>query len=96
LLQGCDNLSLLACVAFGSPAHLLHPLPLNDGGSAEIQVESIAIRHLRLYPWPFAERSLSFKFPGRHVKGLTFNSSADLERAFSSAPIELLEVKLSK
>src|SRR5260370_11279228 len=28
LLQACDNLSLLTCVAFDSPAHLLHPLPL--------------------------------------------------------------------
>jgi hypothetical protein len=96
LLQGCDNLSLLACVDFGSPAHLLHPLPLNDGGSAEIQVESIAMRHFRLSPWPFNEASLSFKFPGRHVNGLTFDSSADLDSAFSAAPIESLAVKLSK
>ncbi len=96
LLQGCDNLSLLACVAFGSPAHLLHPLPLNDGGAAEIQVQSIGARHFRLSPWPFTETSLSFQFPGRHVKGLKFDSSADLESAFATAAIELLEVKLSK
>ena len=35
LLQACDNLSLLTCVAYASPAHLLHPLPLNDGSTAE-------------------------------------------------------------
>src|ERR1700677_4698328 len=31
LLQACDNLSLLTCVAFSSQPHFLHPLPLNDG-----------------------------------------------------------------
>ena len=96
LLQGCDNLSLLACVDFASPAHLLHPLPLNGGGAAEIQVQSIAARHFRLTPWPFNQPSLSFRFPGRHVNGLRFESSGDLESAFSSAPIELLEVKVSQ
>ncbi len=38
LLQACDNLSLLTCVAFSSPAHLLHPLPLNNGDNSEILV----------------------------------------------------------
>jgi hypothetical protein len=36
LLQACDNLSLLSCVAFDRPAHLLHPLPLNDGTTTEV------------------------------------------------------------
>src|SRR6202166_4938531 len=31
LLQATDNLSLLTCVDFRRPAHLLHPLPLRDG-----------------------------------------------------------------
>ena len=38
LLQACDNLSLLACVDFASPAHLLHPLALNDGSHSRVQV----------------------------------------------------------
>ena len=59
LLQACDNLSLLACVAFASPAHLLHPLPLNDGGVAEVKVIPIEPRRFRLEPWPFAERNQS-------------------------------------
>ena len=33
LLQANDNLSLLTCVDFQQPSHLLHPLPLHDGGS---------------------------------------------------------------
>ena len=69
LLQACDNLSLLTCVAYASPAHLLHPLPLVDGTTAEVAVAPIAPRRFRLTPWPFAEAELAFHFPARHVAG---------------------------
>jgi hypothetical protein len=95
LLQACDNLSLLTCVAFGSPANLLHPLPLNNGGSSEVMVVPLAPRHFRLTPWPFADAELSLKFPARHVEGKTFRSSAELESAFNTAEVQTLEVKLS-
>jgi len=95
LLQACDNLSLLACVAFAAPAHLLHPLPLNDGGCAEIEVLPIGARHFRLEPWPFADAELTFRFPARHVEGHVFESSEDLEAAFAAAPVETLGVTLS-
>ena len=90
LLQACDNLSLLTCVAFDAPAHLLHPLPLNDGGTAEIKVMPIGPRHFRLSPWPFAAEELQFTFPARHVFGNTFESSAQLESAYAAAVEELL------
>src|SRR5579859_5361233 len=95
LLQACDNLSLLSCVAFARPANLLHPLPLNDGTSKEVDVFPIGQRQFRLSPWPFEEDELTFKFPARHVKGKTFDSSSQLERAFLSAAQEVLEVTLS-
>jgi hypothetical protein len=95
LLQACDNLSLLTCVAFDRPADLLHRLPLNDGGSAEVQVLPLGQRHFRLAPWPFAEPELSFQFPARHVSGHIFNSSAQLGEAFHASPGEQLTVKLS-
>lgn len=95
LLQACDNLSLLTCVAFDSPAHLLHPLPLNDGGTAEVKVFPIAPRHFRLTPWPFAESKLSFAFPARHVTGKLFADSQNLEAAFHATPMEHLTVMLS-
>jgi hypothetical protein len=95
LLQACDNLSLLACVAYSSPASLLHPLPLNDGGSCEVKVLPSAPRHFRLHPWPFAEPELSFEFPARHVTGRLFNSSAHLDAAFNSASPQKLTVRLS-
>jgi hypothetical protein len=95
LLQACDNLSLLACVAFASPAHLLHPLPLNGGGAAEVSVLPMEPRHFRLAPWPFADPELSFAFPARHVTGKLFPDSQSLESAFRAAPIERLTVTLS-
>ena len=95
LLQACDNLSLLACVAFNSPAHLLHPLPLNDGTQSDVKVLPIAPRHFRLTPWPFAEAELGFLFPARHVSGKLFNTSKDLDDAFHAAAAEGLTVRLT-
>lgn len=94
LLQACDNLSLLACVAFAAPANLLHPLPLNGGGSSEVEVHPIGPRHFRLEPWPFAKPELSFGFPARHVAGKFFADSASLDSAFQAAPVERLTVTL--
>jgi hypothetical protein len=96
LLQACDNLSLLSCVAFSAPADLLHPLPLNDGGTAEVKVTTIAPRHFRLSPWPFAEKEMKFEFPARHVAGKAFTSSKELEAAFTKANSETLIVTLSR
>jgi hypothetical protein len=95
LLQACDNLSLLTCVAFMSPAHLLHPLPLNNGDNSEVLVSAIAPRHFRLAPWPFAEPEMTFNFPARHVEGKLFPSSQSLQEAFLAAPVEQLTVTLS-
>ena len=96
LLQACDNLSLLSCVAFDAPANLLHPLSLNDGATTEVKVVPIAPRHFRLSPWPFAEPELEFHFPARHVSGKTFASSQELEAAFQAANKESLTVTLTE
>jgi hypothetical protein len=82
LLQACDNLSLLTCVAYERPAHLLHPLPLNDGGTAEVRVYPCGPRQYRLSPWPFAEPEMTFHFPARHVEGKTFESARELQAAY--------------
>jgi Protein of unknown function (DUF3891) len=94
LLQACDNLSLLACVAFASPSHLLHPLLLNDGTHAKVTVLPIGPRAFRLTPWPFQMQQLSFEFPVRHVQRKHFVSSDDLEAAFHAAPLQKLTVNL--
>ncbi len=94
LLQACDYLSLLACVAFDAPANLLHPLPLNDGSTATVQAQPIGQRQFRLSPWPFEEPSLTFQFPARHIVGNRFASSTDLAKEFTAAPVEFLELKL--
>ncbi len=95
LLQAADNLSLLTCVDFRRPAHLLHPLPLRAGGHADVQVRAVNSRHFVLDPYPFAERSLTFKFPARHVKGKIFSSAAELQKEFNAAHVETLSVTVS-
>jgi hypothetical protein len=95
LLQATDNLSLLTCVDFRRPAHLLHPLPLRGGGHSRVEVRSAAPRHFILDPYPFAEPSLSFLFPARRVEGVVFNSAADLQKHYNAAPVEMLSVTVS-
>jgi hypothetical protein len=94
LLQACDNLSLLSCVAFSRPANLLHPLPLNGGGAKEVKVQSLGPRRFQLAPWPFCEPELTFQLPVRHVEGKTFNSSEALAAAFEDADEKHIPVTL--
>jgi hypothetical protein len=92
LLQATDNLSLLTCVDFRAPAHLLHPLPVRGGESRRVDVRAVGPRHFVLHPYPFADPSLTFQFPARHVGGKVFSTSADLQERYSAAPVEVLSV----
>lgn len=94
LLQATDNLSLLTCVDFRRPAHLLHPLPLRNGGYASVQVRSAGSRHFVLEPYPFAT-ALTFHFPARHVARKTFGTAGELQELFDAAPVEKLSVQIS-
>jgi hypothetical protein len=91
LLQATDMLSLLTCVDFRKPSHLLHPLPVRSG-HRQVEVRSAGSRDFVLDPYPFAEPSLTFEFPARHVTGKAFASHPQLQRAFASAPVETLSV----
>ena len=95
LLQAADNLSLLTCVDFQQPSHLLHPLPTRNGEHVPIQVRSAGSRHFVLNPYPFGEPSITFQFPARHVQGRIFSSSADLQEASNAAAVETLSVTVS-
>lgn len=94
LLQATDNLSLLTCVDFRQPANLLHPLPTRDGGHARVEVRSAGTRDFILDPYPFSEPLLQFNFPARHVTGKVFAAAWHLQRAYTSAPVEMLSVTL--
>jgi hypothetical protein len=96
LLQATDNLSLLACVDYRKPAHLLHPLPLLGGGHSEVEVRPVRPREYVLDPCPFQEKQLSFQFPARHVTGKTFAVSAELRERFDAAPLEMLSVTVHR
>jgi hypothetical protein len=95
LLQATDNLSLLTCVDFRQPSHLLHPLPLRDGGHTTVQVRSTGPRQFVLDPYPFAEPSLTFNFPARAVMGKSFSSSAELQKGFNASSVETMSVTVS-
>jgi Protein of unknown function (DUF3891) len=92
LLQATDNLSLLTCVDYASPATLLHPLRTVDGNHTEVQVTSQGHRHFQLSPYPFAAESVTLTFPARHIPSKSFTSSQELQRLFTHAPIEQLSV----
>jgi len=95
LLQATDNLSLLTCVDFRQPAHLLHPLPVHGGGHSRVEVQSAGPRHFVLDPYPFVEPSLTFAFPARRVEGKVFQSAAELQQRFQATPVEMLAVTVS-
>jgi Protein of unknown function (DUF3891) len=94
LLQACDNLSLLSCVAYAREANLLHALPQNGGGDKEVQVRAVGPRHFRLEPWPFAYPELTFQLPARHVEGKAFASSEALSAAYEGADEKHLPITL--
>jgi hypothetical protein len=94
LLQACDNLSLLSCVAYMQPSTLLHPLPTTLGPTP-VAVEPLAPRHFRLTPYPFDTPTLTFQITARHVAGHTFDASATLACAYAAAPPETLEITLT-
>ncbi len=92
LLQATDNMSLLACVDYSSPATLLHPLRKIDGGHKEIHVTPLGNRHFRLQPYPFAEDSITVHFPARHIDRKIFTTSEELQEQFALAPVDDLSV----
>lgn len=95
LLQATDNLSLLTCVDFRAPAHLLHPLPLRDGGYSRVVVAAASSRHYVLDPYPFDEPSIAFTFPAKHVSGKLFSSTAELQERYDAAQPAMLSVTVS-
>jgi hypothetical protein len=95
LLQAADNMSLLACVDYAKPATLLHLLPLNHGGTAEVRVMPLGERSFRLEPWPLREERVEIEFPARFVEGKTFASSEELRELVSKAKVEMLTLTLS-
>ena len=92
LLQATDNMSLLTCVDYASPATLLHPMRTTDGSHTEVHVTSQGNRRFQLTPYPFAEESITLTFPARHIPGKTFAATQDLKDRFTEAPVEKLTV----
>ena len=94
LLQATDNLSLLSCVNYMAPATLLHPLPLRNGRSQEVEVTSVGERAFRLNPYPMDASPLVFKLPARKIIGKVFETSEALQRQFAQAEPADLRVEI--
>jgi len=95
LLQACDNLSLLSCVAYHRPATLLHPLTTTDGAAQEVEVLPVASRTFTLRPYPFDMPEFTVTLPARHVEGNTFASAEAFCEAFAAAPITELTITIT-
>lgn len=95
LLQATDNLSLLSCVSYASPATLLHPLRLKDGRAAPVAVSPSGDRCFRLHPYPLDRSPLIVKFPARHVEGSVFEDAAALQREYAAAEVTALTVTIT-
>ena len=95
LLQACDNLSLLSCVAYDQPGALLHTFRTRSGEPTAITVQPVGPRQFRLSPYPFDQPELHFNLPARHVEGHIFPTSEALADAFEAAPIQQLQIALS-
>jgi hypothetical protein len=95
VLQACDNMSLLSCVDYGGRATLLHPLPLNDGGTAEVTVQRVAERTFRLEPWPMNVPRLAIDIAGRPITGEFFSDASEIQRQYSAAPQQTLTITLT-
>ena len=95
LLQACDNLSLLSCVAYDRPATLLHPLRTKDGAAVPIDVVALEPRTFRLVPYPFDTPEFTVDLPARHIEGDTFLSTENLRVSFATAPITELTITIT-
>jgi hypothetical protein len=95
LLQACDNLSLLSCVAYDRPATLLHPLRQASGDACAVDVFPQGARSFRLAPYPFAEAAFTVELPARFVPGKLFASVEDFRVRYADAPLSALIVDIS-
>jgi hypothetical protein len=95
LLQACDNLSLLSCVAYDRPATLLHPLRMHRGGSHAVDVLPAGPRRFHLAPYPFTPAAFELELPARHIEGKAFSSQDDFRSRFAAAPLQTLAVHIS-
>lgn len=96
LLQACDNLSLLSCVAYMQPASLLHPQRLIDGTNTEVAVTPLEPRRFALAPYPFDLPRFKVSLSARHVPGKIFDSLESFRELYRQAPLETIEVVIEK
>ncbi len=93
-LQGCDSLSLAACVRFPGPIPLRHRHPKRDETFAELTCTPLGDDTYRVAPYPFDKDVLLLETPCRRVPGKEFASEVAFRAAYAAAPIGRLNVKI--
>ena len=83
-LQGCDSLSLVACVRYASPIPLRHAQATQDGGHSEIICYPQEADHYRLDPFPLNRERPVFTVAAKEIHGNRFASDTELQAAYDA------------
>ena len=92
-LQGCDSLSLTACVRYASPIAVRHAQLKNDGTSAVITITPKGHDTYQLSPYPFDADKVSFDIPCKRIKGVLFPSEERFQSLYELTPTEYFTVR---
>lgn len=91
-LQTCDQLSLVACVAYQEPSTLRHRIETTTRESTEIHCRPRNKSTCEITPWPFQQEPVALSFEARRFSTFQFNSDQAYRTAFDIAPRETLQV----
>ena len=93
-LQCCDNLSLITCSGYDQPRVLRHRQPDVHGNLHEITCTPVTESIWQLSPWPFADRSVSFKLPRRSLPKSAVSDTASFREVFLATEPDLIPLTL--
>lgn len=95
LLEFCDAFSLLICQKLIQPKG--RKIEISEGPEGKsYELVSGHNNQLIVTPWPFETDSFAVNYEERMIKQLTFTNTGEFKSAFFSAPVELIEVIISK
>jgi len=93
-LQGCDNLSLIACSGYATPRALRQRHPDQSGVRRELIATPVAPATWSIAPWPFRTADLTFTVPRRSVPKAACTDLAAFRAAFAEASVESVTIRL--
>lgn len=95
LLEFCDAFSLLICQKLVQPKS--RKIEISEGPEGKSYDLVAGDRdQLIVHPWPFETDSFTLNYEERTIKQLTFTHTEEFKRALFTAPVKLIEIKVSK